>query len=111
DPAGRACKLEVPSGMRLITSVDVSIMRTDASLVADEYLLQWLSSPWYLRDVAKSCTGSAHKRISRSNLGKMLVALPPLPEQRRIAAVLGAWDRAIATVQQLLAAQQERKRG
>jgi type I restriction enzyme, S subunit len=33
------------------------------------------------------------------------VLLPPLPEQRRIAAVLDAWDTAIATAERLVSAQ------
>ena len=50
-------------------------------------------------------------KVNREDLSDFIVALPPLTEQRRIAAMLGAWDRAIATAQHLLAAQQERKRG
>jgi type I restriction enzyme S subunit len=49
--------------------------------------------------------------MNKTDFGQLEVLRPPLPEQRRIAQVLGAWDRAIAMVQQLLAAQQERKRG
>lgn len=37
--------------------------------------------------------------------------LPPLAEQRKIAAILGAWDEAIAASQRLVAALRERKRG
>lgn len=37
--------------------------------------------------------------------------LPPLAEQRKIAATLGTWDAAIATVEQLAAALQGRKQG
>lgn len=49
--------------------------------------------------------------MNKTDFGQLEVLRPPLSEQRRIAQVMGAWDRAIATVQQLLAAQQERKRG
>jgi type I restriction enzyme, S subunit len=35
--------------------------------------------------------------------------VPPLPEQRRIAAVLDAWDTAIATAERLVAAKRSRK--
>lgn len=50
-------------------------------------------------------------RLYNDSIKQARIAIPPLSEQRRIAQVMGAWDRAIATVQQLLAAQQERKRG
>jgi type I restriction enzyme S subunit len=55
--------------------------------------------------------GQAITRITLETLRGFEFLFPPVKEQRRIAAVLGAWDRAIATVQQLLAAQQQRKRG
>lgn len=37
--------------------------------------------------------------------------LPPVPEQRRIAAILDEWDRAIATAEKLVQSQQRRKNG
>lgn len=37
------------------------------------------------------------------------IALPPLPEQRRIVAVLDAWDRAIDQTERLIAAKRRRK--
>jgi type I restriction enzyme S subunit len=49
--------------------------------------------------------------LNKKDFSALKIVLPPLPEQHRIAAILGTWDRAIATVQQLLAAQQKRKRG
>jgi len=60
--------------------------------------------------IAKS-NGAVRSNIGQADLRQVLTSCPPLPEQLRIAQVLEAWDRAIATVQQLLAAQQERKRG
>lgn len=55
--------------------------------------------------------GGAQPVLNLKELGNIRIPLPETWEQRGIAAVLGAWDRAIATAQQLLAAQQERKRG
>lgn len=75
------------------------------------YYLQYLNAPIGRAMIRRIETGSTMKHINVGDLKREYVIQPPLPEQRRIAAVLGAWDRAIATVQQLLAAQQERKRG
>lgn len=52
-----------------------------------------------------------NKTLSQGDLNKSFIPFPPYPEQRRIAALLGTWDRAIALVKELLAAQQARKRG
>lgn len=42
---------------------------------------------------------------------KWRLYLPPLAEQRAIAAILSTWDEAITLTEQLIAALQERKRG
>ncbi len=71
-----------------------------------------LHAPLVARRINLLAKGSTFQEITLTDLRKVEIAKPKdLPEQRRIAAVLGAWDRAIATAQQLLAAQQERKRG
>lgn len=49
--------------------------------------------------------------ISREDILKIPIPLPPLPEQRKIAQILSTWDEAIATVLQLIAALQRRKQG
>ncbi len=75
---------------------------------------EWFYRFFYHRNIIPHITrqGAARYKLNKAALEELLIAYPSsLPEQRRIAQVLGAWDRAIATVQQLLAAQQERKRG
>ncbi len=41
----------------------------------------------------------------------IMIPLPPLPEQRKIADILGTWDEAIALTTRLIAAKGQRKRG
>jgi len=41
-------------------------------------------------DLSPFVTGSAQPKLTQSNLNKILIPLPPLPEQRRIAAKLDA---------------------
>jgi len=48
--------------------------------------------------------------INRNDVHKAWVLLPPLPEQRAIAAILGTWDRAIALRERRLAAAEQRKK-
>ncbi|MBK9148696.1 MAG: restriction endonuclease subunit S [Flavobacteriales bacterium] len=76
-----------------------------------EYLKHWVGSNHFIRycDSVKTVTAIPH--IGHKDIQDWTIPIPPLSEQRRIAAVLGAWDRAIATTQQLVAAQQQRKQG
>ncbi len=87
------------------------VARVRSKDIDTEYLKHWVGSNYFVRycDAVKTVTAIPH--IGHKDIQDWVLPIPPLPEQRRIAAVLGAWDRAIGTVQQLLAAQQERKRG
>lgn len=49
--------------------------------------------------------------ISRDHVLETEIPLPPLPEQRKIARILGAWDRAIELTTKLIESKQQRKRG
>lgn len=94
-----------------------NITQTTARIAIDpeyhepSYFYHYLSSGLGVRLVHHYEKGGAQPGLNIEDINLFAIACPPKEEQRRIAAVLGAWDRAIATVQQLLAAQQERKRG
>lgn len=56
-------------------------------------------------------TSGSMKNISQRSFLAIHVDVPPLSEQRKIAQVLSTWDEAIATVEQLIAVLQLRKKG
>jgi type I restriction enzyme S subunit len=53
--------------------------------------------------------GSTHNTIYMPDFKKLCILLPPLPEQRQIATIISAWDRAIELTTTLIAAKQKRK--
>jgi type I restriction enzyme S subunit len=58
----------------------------------------------------RMAVGSTIKTIGLPFFKKLRIILPPLPEQQKIAEVLGVWDRAIATTTALLANARAQKR-
>ena len=83
EPVGRACilpKLEE----RCITAVDCSILRINENIISKELFVLYTQSNKYLELIKDNCTGTTRLRISRSNLEKIYVPLPPLNEQKRI---------------------------
>ena len=62
--------------------------------------------------ISAAATGSSKsmKNISQKSFLKIKVPVPPLPEQKRIAEILEAWDGAIAIVEQLITAKQKLKK-
>ncbi len=87
EPVGRACilpKLEE----RCITAVDCSILRINENIISKELFVLYTQSNKYLELIKDNCTGTTRLRISRSNLEKIYVPLPPLNEQKRILTKL-----------------------
>ena len=56
-------------------------------------------------------TGSTVKGIRLSDLQKLVIGVPSIPEQQKIASVLSTADREIRTLQTQLGAYKEQKRG
>lgn len=55
--------------------------------------------------------GGGQNNINNGIVKKIPLLLPPLPEQRKIAAILSTWDDALAMLGQLLEAKRQQKRG
>lgn len=108
-PVGRACI--VPNlNTRNITSVDVTICRP--SLKVDKiYLMNYLNYQPTLFRMENLSGGSTRQRINRTNLGKLEIPLPPLPEQQKIAEILSTVDEKIDSIAQRIAETQELKKG
>ena len=74
-----------------------------------EFSMRWLgfllSSPAYRKRMADVATGSSHsmKNISQENVRQMVLPVPPLDEQCRIAQLLSEWESAIGKSKQLIA--------
>jgi type I restriction enzyme S subunit len=87
DPIGRACALP-ELGYPTITAVDVSILRPSPQTADIAYLVHYMNSREWLKAVTALASGATRPRISRRNLEAIRIPLPPLVEQKRIAAIL-----------------------
>lgn len=87
DPLGRACRvprLEQPA----VTAVDVCILRPMPSGVDPAWLMWTINSPQVRSQILALQSGSTRKRISRTNLSTVHVAVPPRAQQVRIVAAI-----------------------
>lgn len=91
DPIGRAC-IFPDIGRPAATVVDVCVFRPDPNQVDANYVCWMVNSPDFLAEVARHAKGSTRSRISRGNLSLLEIPLPPLEEQKRIAAILDQAD-------------------
>ena len=67
-------------------------LRAKPELVEPEYLFWFLFSEWGQAQIQRSFQGGAIGGINRSFVKRVDVPLPPLPEQRRIVAILRKAD-------------------
>jgi len=87
EPVGRACI--VPNlSQRLVTAVDCAIIRLKQDIISKNYFIYYTQSAKYLELIKNNCMGTTRLRISRANLEKTLIPLPPLVEQKRIVTAI-----------------------
>jgi type I restriction enzyme S subunit len=96
DPVGRSCLLP-DTGERMITAVDCTVVRFNTNQLIPTFFNYFSQSSDYLDAVNAETSGTTRTRISRSNLGKIAVPVPPLPEQQRIVGILDEAFDGIAT--------------
>jgi len=79
---------------------------------SDAISMHWLSfvlgSKQFRQRLCDMATGTSNsmKNISKEDVLNLEVLCPPLPEQRRIAELLGTWDEAIEKLERLIAAKE-----
>ncbi|MGF6172812.1 restriction endonuclease subunit S [Ensifer sp. 4252] len=64
----------------------------------------------HLLGLASPGGAGRNKTLGQKELERLVVALPPLPEQKKIADILSTWDKAIETTEKLLANAEKQKR-
>lgn len=83
---------EVPPGIRVCLGQRMVLLRPESTLAYFRFLRYWLNSPAMSDYLSGFRDGSVAERVNVSTIRRLPIPLPPLPEQRRIAAVLGALD-------------------
>ena len=101
EPVARAC-LAPELGHRMITSVDVCILKPSES-VNSKFIVYAMSSRAYLGWVGSLVRGSTRDRVSRSMLGRFYMPVPSLPEQSAIVRYL---DHANSRIQRYISAKE-----
>ncbi|GAA2573829.1 restriction endonuclease subunit S [Microbacterium binotii] len=72
-------------------STGFSVLRPNSALDG-RYLFHWVRSPEFVNDMVRRATGASYPAVSDRIVKSSLIPLPPLPEQRRIAAILDRAD-------------------
>ena len=91
DPIGRSCIVPTDLGT-MITGVDCTIIRfTDK--INPVFFITYTLTDQYKSQIIEFEAGSTRKRISRKNLGKILVPVPPIELQNQFADFVKQVDK------------------
>lgn len=86
---------------------DLSVIRA-SDYVVPKYLFFCLKN--IIPIITHKSQGLAIKGITKSELANIPCVIPPIAEQKKIAEILGTWDRAIEQTQNLIAEKKELRR-
>lgn len=77
-----------------------------------KWLGYWFASSHTRYTLSSTATGTSGsmKNITKSDVLNIKIDIPPLPEQRKIATILGTWDKAISTTERLIDNSKQQKK-
>jgi len=87
------------------TIIDNNMMALTPSAIHAKYLYQTLLTI----DLSRYSQEGAVPSINGARVGAIVIDLPPLPEQQKIAEILGKWDESLEKLGALIAAKLHRK--
>jgi type I restriction enzyme, S subunit len=75
-----------------IASTGFCVLRPRSDRLDANYLFHWVKSPFFVAEMVKRATGASYPAVSDQIVLDCALPVPPVPEQRRIAAVLDQAD-------------------
>ena len=69
-------------------STGFCVLRPRPGVLDGQYLYHWVKTPTFINQMTRLATGANYPAVSDRIIGESEIPLPPLSEQRRIAAVL-----------------------
>jgi type I restriction enzyme S subunit len=98
-----AVELKNIKGRKVISGLHTFAARDTKEKIAYGYRTYVLNHPQVIREIRRIATGISVYGVSKNNLSKLKIALPPLPEQKSIAGCLSTIDSTIHKNNQLIA--------
>lgn len=96
---------------KVVGGLHTFVLRDKDGLTADYFRQYLFLNPKIRNSLQKVANGVSVYGISRKSLSKILLPVPPLPEQFRIVAVLETWDKAIEKLAKKIEIKRQIKKG
>jgi type I restriction enzyme S subunit len=92
-----------------INSGMVTLNCSEAELSSD-FFYALSKSSIIKKQIDSAAFGSAQPQLTVKIIKSLKLPIPPLPEQRKIASILGTWDKAISTTERLIDNSKQQKK-
>jgi type I restriction enzyme S subunit len=106
---GMVCKADGISGLANMANA-IIIKTNDVNSADADFYTSFLLSPMGKNQIYSGAAGGAQGVFNTKLTQEIIVPVPPLPEQRKIAKILSTWDKAIATTEKLIDASKQQKK-
>ncbi|WP_318440736.1 restriction endonuclease subunit S [Photobacterium leiognathi] len=106
---GMVCKANGISGLANMANA-IIIKTNDVNSADADFYTSFLLSPMGKNQIYSGAAGGAQGVFNTKLTQEIIVPVPPLPEQRKIAQILSTWDRGIATTEKLIDASKQQKK-
>jgi len=84
---------------KIVLLSSIAIIRLNQNMLNPEYCTQYLQSSLFYKQLENAKSGSAIRRIVLKDIKLLKLPTPPLPEQKKIAAILNSVDEVIDKTQ------------
>lgn len=108
---GECIELKNVGDAKVIGGLHTIVARGINSLTVNGFKTYMLHSHNVSKSLKTIATGISVYGISKSNISKLKLPIPPLPEQQKIAEILSTWDNAIAGCQKIIKKLKKRNKG
>lgn len=93
----------------VIASTGFAVLRPTAR-IDSKFLFHSIFSDYISKQISLLLAGSNYPALNSSEVENLILYLPPLGEQKKIAEILSTWDKSIETTEKLIAAKQKLKK-
>lgn len=108
---GATIELSNFNDVKVVAGLHTFALRDKMNKTVEGFRTYVFKHPQVSKSIKVIATGSKVYGISKTNLAKIKLILPPLPEQQKIATILSTWDKCIALQTELIAAKEQQKKG
>ena len=96
------------SDVDYVASTGYAQLRTKEN---SNFVFQYIHTGYFVKKVLLRCTGTSYPAINSSDLGKINISIPSLPEQQKIASFLTAIDKRIQALEKKKSLLEQYKKG